>query len=377
MNVLTASRKVVRGLPYLAKEVRAQVSNHTPLFIAKPRVVHLWHNAPCNAKCIMCAFGYLKGQALKEYSHSPLKEERIPSLLDQIHELGGRGTMVSYSGGEPLLRRSLMNWLEQAKKLKLDFRFTTNGYKIDSELARRLVAANLFNIGISIESLDASINETIRPYPNGTARTIEAIELLLEEKRRQRSRLSVNIKVTLTQLNIESVLDITKRWGKVDGVLVTPQMFEATEAMPMEIKKQLWITDINRIVAVVSELKRLKASGYNINASDQTLDDCVDLYRNDPDHKSTLHQRTAVNENRPLCLLGTDNLYISDGMVRVCPFFPSIGSVLSNDTRLKEIWFSEKAQRSRAAMRKCQTVCTLSCTRQISFLDKVRIFLRM
>ena len=377
MNVLATTRKVVRGLPYLVKEIRTQVSNHTPFFVAKPRVVHLMYNGPCNARCIMCAFGYLKGDALKQYSLSPFKDERITGLLDQIHQLGGRGTLVNYSCGEPTLRPSLMNWLEQAKTLKLDFRFTTNGYTIDPDTARRLVAADLFNVGVSIESLDPSINETIRPYPNGTAKTITAIELLLEERRRQRSRLSVNIKVTLTQVNIESILDIVKRWGKVDGVLVTPQMFEVTEAMPNETKDKLWIKDIGRIEAVVRELKTLKASGYNINASDQALDDCVALYRHDPEHKSTLHRRTVAIEARPPCFMGTDNLYISNGTVTVCPFLPPIGSVLDNGTTLKELWYGNKAHQQRAQMRKCRIVCTLSCTRPTPFMEKVRIFLKM
>lgn len=380
MKALRFGRKVVRGFPYLVKEIRAQVSNQTPFFIAKPRTVHLWRSTKCNARCIMCHFGYITGEKWKELQllKSPLTDEIIPRLLDEIHQLGGRGTLVSYGGsGEPLLCASMMNWLEQAKKLKLDFRFTTNGYTIDADTAHRLVVAGLFNIGVSIESLDPGINEAIRPYPDGTARTTRAIDLLLEEKRRQKAPLSVNIKITLTQLNIESILDIVKRWGKTDGVLVTPQMFEAVDDMPEEIKHRLWIKDLGRLEAVVCELKRLKADGYNINADDRALDDCVQRYRNDPDHKSTMHTRSVVAEERPPCFIGTDNLYIIEGKVYPCPYLAPIGSVLEGDTTLRELWYGEKARQARAAMKKCRIICTTSCTRQTSFLDKVRIFLKM
>jgi MoaA/NifB/PqqE/SkfB family radical SAM enzyme len=377
MNPITLSRKVVRGLPYLAKEARYQVSCRTPLFIARPRMVHLWRHAACNARCIMCDFGFRSGDDWKALFKSPLKDEMIPRLLDQIHELGGRGTLVSYMGGEPLLCKPLLDWLDQAKRLKLDFRFTTNGYKVDQETARRLVAADLFNIGVSLESLDPSINEQIRPYPQGTAKTIAAIELLLEEKRRQGARLSVNIKCTLTQVNVESILDVVKRWGKTEGVVVTPQMFEAVDGMPETIKHKLWISDISRIEAVVRELKQMKAAGYAINADDRALDDFVRLYRNDPEHKSTIHKRTVLVEDAPACYIGVDNLFIIDGDVQLCPSYPPIGNILNNGVTLKELWFGEKAGPMREQMSKCQTLCTLSCTRRTTFLHKVRTYLKL
>ena len=49
MRAASVPRKVVRGSPYLAKELRAIVSDHTAFFIAVPRVVHIWRGAPCNA----------------------------------------------------------------------------------------------------------------------------------------------------------------------------------------------------------------------------------------------------------------------------------------------------------------------------------------
>jgi len=377
MNAISLARKVVRGFPYLIKEGRACVSNHTPFFIAKPRVVHLWRSAPCNGSCIMCDFGFRKGEERKALFQSPLTDEMIPKLLVQIHELGGSGTLVSYMGGEPLLSHRLMDWLDQANRLGLDFRFTTNGYNVNQEIARRLVAANLFNIGVSLESLDAAINEIIRPIPQGTQKTIQAIELLLEEKRRVQGRLSINIKTTLTNVNLESIIEIVKRWGKVDGVVVTTQVFEAINGMPNEIREKLWIKDVSRIETVVRELKQLRAQGYNLNADDRALDDFVNLYRGDSGHKSTMHERKVARGNKPACYVGTENLYISQGNVQLCPSFPVLGSVLGNGPSLKEIWHSDRAMKMRADMKKCRILCTLSCTRQLPFFLKVKTFLKM
>ncbi len=339
--------------------------------------MHLWRNGPCNGGCVICHLGYSKGKRREELFDSPIKDEMIPGLLQQIKELGGGGTMVSYMCGEPLLNRSLLDWVEQAKRLRLDFRFTTNGYHLDRAMAQRLVAAGLFNLGVSLESLDPKINEQIRPYKNATDKAVGAIGLLLEEKRRQRSPLSLNVKCTLTNVNLESVLDLAQRYGWMDGVILTPQMFEVMRDMPPETADKLWIRDAGRVEAVVRELKALKARGYHINADDRALDDFVRLCRQDPGHQSTMHERNARDENQPDCFIGTDNLFITNGPVRLCPHFPSIGDVVNERASLKEMWLSEPARRVREQIRKCRTLCTLSCTRRMSVAHKIRTFLKL
>jgi organic radical activating enzyme len=127
MKLASLPRKVVRGLPYLGKELRSIVSDHTPFFVAVPRVVHIWRGAPCNARCIMCDYGFLKGEAYRKLITSPYTDDMIPRTLTEIHELCGRGTLVSYMGGEPTLSKPLLDWVAQASRLGLDFRFTTNG----------------------------------------------------------------------------------------------------------------------------------------------------------------------------------------------------------------------------------------------------------
>jgi MoaA/NifB/PqqE/SkfB family radical SAM enzyme len=378
MKLTTLVRKAAWGMPYAVKDVRARISNSTPLMIARPRVVHLWRNAPCNAKCVMCYFGYSTGEALKALYKSPLEDSMVPGVLHEIGELGGRGTMVSYVGGEPLLAPDILEWLSICQKHHLDFRFTSNGYVINEEMARKLVSAGLFNIGISLESLDPAINEQIRPYAKGTEKTVNAIEFLLAEKQRQNGRLSINIKCTLTDLNLESIIRIAERWGKTPGVLVTPQMFEAMDGMPEATRRKFWISDLGRIEKTMARLKEMRETGYAINADDQALNNFVALYKNDPGHNSTMSSKTVVDSNQPQCNIGTDSLFIQDASVRLCPNFPVIGNLLEpNRPTLKEMWFGPKAEKEREQIRKCKKVCTLSCLRQPSLIHKVKVFLKL
>ena len=378
MNVFSFVRKVVHGVPYLGKELRDRVTDCTAFFIAKPWVVQLKRNAPCNGRCIMCSGGFLKGDAVKESNETPLSDEMIPRVLDQIAELGGRGTMVSYTGGEPLLTRALLDWADQAKKLKIDFRFTTNGYLVNEEVARLLVAADLFNIGVSLESLDTAVNEAIRPFRGGTVRTIKAIDLLLLERQQQRSRTSINIKCMLTRLNHEAFLEIVERWGKADGVIVTPQTLEVQDGMPLETQEKLWISDVSGFEKTVGQIKKLQASGYHINADDQALDNFIKRYRDDPERKSMLGHKTVVDNAAPVCNIGTESLFIgTDGAVKLCPHFPAIGNVVQNGATLMDMWHSKQAHLVRSQTKRCRQLCTLSNLRHKSLLHKIRMFIEM
>ncbi len=377
-RLLSTARKVVRGYPYLVKEVRSQISDRTPFFVARPRVVHLWRHKPCNGRCIMCGFGFENLMRNPKQFEEPLTDAHLEKLLHEIHEVGGGGTIISYMAGEPLLSRALPDWVTTANDLGLDFRFTTNGYLLDDRTAEKLIAGNLFNIGVSLESLDPNINEIIRPIPNGTEKTVHGIEALLRERERQRGRTSINIKCTITQVNLHAITDILERYGKHEGVIVTPQMFEAPKEMPEEIKNRLWIKDLHGLEKMLQKIGQMKQEGYHLNADDQALKNFLKRYQDDPECKATMQTNTVQDADAPACNIGTDNLFINgQGDIRLCPHFPSIGNWLKDNQSIEEIWRSEQARKTRKAISRCRKVCTMSCLRRVSLLHKAKTFLKM
>ena len=379
MNVKNTLRKVRRGLPYLSKELRAIASDNGPVFIGLPRTVHIWRGAPCNARCIMCDYGFLKGPALQSISKSGFTDDMMPRALDQIAELSGRGTLVSYMGGEPTVNRNVMDWVEQSGKLGIDFRFTTNGYTMTEEMAQRFVAGGLFNIGVSLESLDPAINEVMRPHTNGTQKTISAIDRLLAERDRQKRHTSINVKTVLSDVNLESFIDIVKKYAKIDGVMCTPQAFEPMENMPPATKELLFIKDIKRLEKVVEEIRQLKRDGYAIHATDEALDSMIKLYRDDKNKNSTMHgQKMEMDASEPTCNIATDNLWIENGLVKLCPYHPPIGNFMTDThTTLKEMWHGEITARIRKQTRACRRLCTVSCLRRTPLKHKVSMFMKI
>jgi MoaA/NifB/PqqE/SkfB family radical SAM enzyme len=378
MQLADLPRKINKGLPYLRKELRAIVSDHTPLFIAVPRTVHVWRGAPCNARCIMCEFGYKKGDALRNLSLSPFTDEMLVRVLGEIHELCGRGTLVSYMGGDATVSKHVVEWVRLASSKGIDFRFTTNGYKLDEKLAADLVEAGMFNIGISLEAIDPKINEIMRPFPDGTRKTINGIELMIRERTRQKRYISINIKTVISKVNMDEFFEIVKRWGKIDGVMCTPQAFEQGDGMPQATRDLLYHNDLGRLERFADRVREMKREGYNIHISEQGLREIVKQYRDDVDHKAECHsKKLEMDPSEPVCNIGTDNMWIEQGYVKLCPYHKPIGEVMSGTQTLKQMWDSEITRQVRQQTRACRRLCTISCLRRTPLTHKIRTFLKI
>jgi len=378
MKLAELPRKVLRGMPYLEKEIKAIVSDNTPFFVAVPRSIHIWRSAPCNAKCIMCEYGYSTGDAYKKISTISFSDEQMMRAIEEVHELSGRGTLISFIGGEPTLAPRIVDWVRKASSLGLDFRFTTNGYKMDRKMAANLIDAGVFNIGVSLESMDAKVNEFIRPFPLGTEKTIKAIEYLLEERDRQKKHVSINIKTVITELNLDAFIEIVERWGKLDGVMCTPQLFEYFDEMPLSTRDTLAVKNVTKLKKVIDRIAKMKSEGYAIHISDQGLREMLRLAEGIQDRSTTANrEKIEMDPSEPMCNIATDNLFIQHGLVKLCPHHAPIGNMHTEKRTLKQMWNDEMALKVRAATRACRRICTSSCLRRSPLKHKVSMFLKI
>ena len=111
----------------------------------------------CNAGCVYCDSWQTPAS---EERHELTREEHV-DLLRQARRLGVR--MVSYTGGEPLLRKDLVEIAAAAKGLGMRTLVNTNGYGITAENAAGLVRA-FDAITVSIDSLDAAVEAERRGH---------------------------------------------------------------------------------------------------------------------------------------------------------------------------------------------------------------------
>ena len=136
-------------------------TTHPPLTDSHGRVIHdlrVSITDRCNYKCVYCRTGEVGAQ------YPELDISDYLRLITLFVDLGI--TKVRLTGGEPLLRRGVVELVQQLSQLKtragdpLDLALTTNGHLLES-LAELLKAAGLDRVTVSMDAVDAPTFERI------------------------------------------------------------------------------------------------------------------------------------------------------------------------------------------------------------------------
>ncbi len=115
----------------------------------------------CNLKCAFCyaACGCWRREGGEELSTGDVK-----TILTMIRE-EAQVPSVSFTGGEPLLRRDLPELVRHAKSLGMWTNLITNGTLADEDRVAGLRSAGLDSAQVSIEGPDARVHDRIVGQP--------------------------------------------------------------------------------------------------------------------------------------------------------------------------------------------------------------------
>ena len=184
----------------------------------------------CNYKCVYCRTGEVGAQ---------YPELGIAEYLRLIKLFIGLGIeKVRLTGGEPLLRRGLVELVKELASLRtlsgapLDLALTTNGHLLDS-LAAPLKAAGLNRVTVSMDAVDAPTFERITRIPGSFEKVLGGIRAARE--------------AGLTPLKINCVLLRGFNDGEIEGFAQFARdedvVVRFIEFMPLE-EGRLWSPDI-------------------------------------------------------------------------------------------------------------------------------------
>jgi cyclic pyranopterin phosphate synthase len=126
----------------------------------------------CNYKCVYCRTGELGAQ------YPELGINEYLRLIRLFVDLGV--TKVRLTGGEPLLRRGLVELVKELAAMRtfegepLDLALTTNGHLLD-KLAAPLKAAGLNRVTVSMDAVDAPTFERITRVPGSFEKVLGGI----------------------------------------------------------------------------------------------------------------------------------------------------------------------------------------------------------
>ena len=118
-----------------------------------PLATHIEVVAACNLTCTHCFAGTLPRK-------STLRLDEIDRLFGELARLGSY--RVGLTGGEPLLRKDILDVLDSATGHGLHPCLTTNGLLLDECLARELGKRELVWLNVSLEGATAATNDPIR-----------------------------------------------------------------------------------------------------------------------------------------------------------------------------------------------------------------------
>jgi cyclic pyranopterin phosphate synthase len=195
----------------------------------------------CNYRCVYCRSGTDGPQ---------FPEMPVADYLRIVRVFVGLGiTKVRLTGGEPLLRRGLVEMVGELGRMRtvesrpLDIAITTNGHLL-AELAQPLADAGLTRVTVSMDAVDAERFARITRVPNGYERVLTGIRAA------QRAALNpVKINCVLMRGFNDDQITAFGRFAREQGVAV-----RFIEFMPLE-EDRVWSPEI--VVTLEEILRRM------------------------------------------------------------------------------------------------------------------------
>jgi radical SAM protein with 4Fe4S-binding SPASM domain len=141
----------------------------------------------CNLGCEFCYVG--------EHGTAELNTSDMKKVLFKVyHE--AKVPSVSFTGGEPLLRKDLTTLISYAAKLGLWTNLITNGTLLDATRVKDLKKAGLSSAQVSLEGPSAEIHDRITGRQGSFVSTIKGVRLL------KNAGIPVHTNTTLSKHNI-------------------------------------------------------------------------------------------------------------------------------------------------------------------------------
>jgi MoaA/NifB/PqqE/SkfB family radical SAM enzyme len=329
-----------------AKYGRQRLSSWTGSMLSQPTSVFASMTNRCNLHCTQCDIPLL-GDRKTELS----TEDWMRVIRDLKGWLGT--TLIRWSGGEPFVRRDMIDVIEYSSSIGVLTGVNTNGHYIDDKMADRMVRANVFNTNLSLDGMQHG-HDFVRGA--GQFERVTAAARRLNRLRRERkASMRIIIKVTIMQTNLDELLPLADGVEEegLDALSISPleQTFATAVPDPRWFEKStLWVRDLDKLDRVIDGLIARTGSQGPVFNSRSHLESMKGYFRDPnlptpPDFK---------------CHVGNDHFRISaTGDVVMCPFMGPIGNVSS--THPREIWESHVASQRRDDVNRCRKKCLIGC----------------
>ncbi|MBN1900219.1 radical SAM protein [Candidatus Sumerlaeota bacterium] len=188
-------RALVKGCP-IEEEYRTgieKIAFQAPIN-ALPVLSEIAVTYRCNLDCGFC---YAHGCSA-EYREKDT--DALNRIIDVIYR-EARVPSVSFTGGEPTLRKDLESLVERASSIGMWTNLITNGTLLTQERAHNLKKAGLRSAQVSLEGSRADVHDKITGRPGSFQKTLEGIDHL------KNAGIRTHTNTTLNAWNVEDAMN--------------------------------------------------------------------------------------------------------------------------------------------------------------------------
>ncbi len=169
-----------------------KLPSHLLQFSADKKPVVVWNmTRRCNLKCVHCY-----AQALEEEGRDDISTERAKEIINDLAAFGA--PVMLFSGGEPLVRKDLVELAHHAVGKGMRAVISTNGTLITKEKAKELKEVGLSYVGISLDGGE-EVHDKFRAVPGSFKKALRGIENC------QAEGLKVGLRFTINKRNVSEV----------------------------------------------------------------------------------------------------------------------------------------------------------------------------
>ena len=191
----------------------------------------------CNLKCVMCPWREMAKNIENRGIMTPAVWQAIRPYLDRVQSVDFTG------GGEPLLQPKLAQWIADASKAGCETGFLSNGLLLTEEKLKKILAAGINWICISMDGATAEMYNKIRVGSNfervcenvaniarlragNTPKTMINFVLMDINFRQMEEIVQLAARLGVDQLNFKQCDVIRGREGKGFGLFATEESRE-------------------------------------------------------------------------------------------------------------------------------------------------------
>ncbi len=221
-------------VPYLLKNGRAN----------PPTRVDFELTYTCNLKCSFCPQAIFKEQSPEKVqsAKNELSTDEIYSVIDELK--AGGVPLVTLTGGEPFVRKDIMDIVTYIKQKDLELSILSNGALITKKKAEELVRLGVDTITFSLDGPEA-LHDEVRGIPKTFSKMTKIAEHLIKTRVKQgKQRPYINFNCTISALNqsaFSEIIDAAVSIG-IDSVSFGFLFFTNEEA----ISKTASVVDIKQ-----------------------------------------------------------------------------------------------------------------------------------